>query len=111
MITKKVGCSAACAYDRAAAFRLNSARGGRTVPTLSNTRLRVNVPNSRQRALMREFGLDTAALTEEESQKRRDGLTAHEAKVIRMRCGIDTSDNHTLEEVGRRLDLSRERVR
>jgi RNA polymerase primary sigma factor len=40
-----------------------------------------------------------------------DGLTAHEAKVIRLRYGIDTSDDQTLEEVGRRLALSRDRVR
>ena len=39
-------------------------------------RLRMNVPQSKQRALMREFGLDTATLTEEERQKRRDDLKA-----------------------------------
>jgi RNA polymerase primary sigma factor len=40
------------------------------------TRLRVSVPKSKQRALMREFGLDTAALTEGEAQQRRDELKA-----------------------------------
>ncbi len=38
--------------------------------------LRMNVPKSKQRALIREFGLDETALTEEESQKRRNDLKA-----------------------------------
>src|SRR5436190_11873225 len=38
-----------------------------------------------------------------------DGLTAREAQVVRMRYGIDMSSDHTLEEVGRQLDLTRER--
>jgi RNA polymerase primary sigma factor len=40
-----------------------------------------------------------------------DGLPAHEARILRMRFGIDTSADHTLEEVGRQLGLSRGRVR
>ncbi|MEO7337677.1 MAG: RNA polymerase sigma factor RpoD [Caldimonas sp.] len=40
-----------------------------------------------------------------------DGLTAREAKVLRMRYGIDMSSEHTLDEVGRQFDVSRERVR
>jgi RNA polymerase primary sigma factor len=40
-----------------------------------------------------------------------DGLTAREAQVMRMRFGIDTSSDHTLEEVGKQLDLTRERIR
>ena len=40
-----------------------------------------------------------------------DGLTAREAKVMRMRFGIDMSSDHTLDEVGRQFDMSRERVR
>jgi RNA polymerase primary sigma factor len=40
-----------------------------------------------------------------------DGLTAHEAKVMRMRFGVDMPAEHTLEEVARQLDMSRERVR
>jgi RNA polymerase primary sigma factor len=39
------------------------------------------------------------------------GLTAREAKVVRMRYGIDMKNQHTLEEVGRQFDLTRERVR
>ena len=40
-----------------------------------------------------------------------DGLTAREAKVMRMRYGIGMSTDHTIEEVGRQLDVSRERIR
>ena len=40
-----------------------------------------------------------------------DGLTPREAKVLRMRFGIDMSSDHTLEEVGKQFDVTRERVR
>jgi RNA polymerase primary sigma factor len=40
-----------------------------------------------------------------------EGLTPREAKVVRMRFGIDTTGDLTLEEVGRQLDLTRERIR
>ena len=40
-----------------------------------------------------------------------DILTPHEARVLRMRFGIDTGNDHTVEEVSRQLDLSRERIR
>jgi RNA polymerase primary sigma factor len=39
------------------------------------------------------------------------GLTAREAKVLRMRFGIDMSTDHTLEEVGKQFDVTRERIR
>ncbi|HEH9482165.1 RNA polymerase sigma factor RpoD [Pseudomonas aeruginosa] len=39
------------------------------------------------------------------------GLTAREAKVLRMRFGIDMNTNHTLEEVGKQFDVTRERIR
>ncbi|HHK3407041.1 TPA: RNA polymerase sigma factor RpoD [Pseudomonas aeruginosa] len=39
------------------------------------------------------------------------GLTAREAKVLRMRFGIDMNTDHTLEEVGKQFDVTRERVR
>ena len=38
-------------------------------------------------------------------------LTAREAKVLRMRFGIDMSTDHTLEEVGKQFDVTRERIR
>ena len=40
-----------------------------------------------------------------------DGLTPREAKVMRMRFGIDMSSDHTLEEVGKQFDVTRERIR
>jgi RNA polymerase primary sigma factor len=40
-----------------------------------------------------------------------DGLTAREAKVLRMRFGIDMNTDHTLEEVGKQFDVTRERIR
>jgi len=40
-----------------------------------------------------------------------DGLTPREAKVLRMRFGIEMSTDHTLEEVGKQFDVTRERVR
>ena len=40
-----------------------------------------------------------------------DSLTAREAKVLRMRFGIDMNTDHTLEEVGKQFDVTRERIR
>ena len=40
-----------------------------------------------------------------------DGLTPREAKVLRMRFGIEMSTDHTLEEVGKQFDVTRERIR
>ncbi len=38
-------------------------------------------------------------------------LTTREAKVLRMRFGIDMNTDHTLEEVGKQFDVTRERIR
>ncbi len=60
-----------------------------------------------------ELPLDSAT-TEECVQPRYDvlaGLTAREAKVLRMRFGIDMNTDHTLEEVGKQFDVTRERIR
>jgi RNA polymerase primary sigma factor len=40
-----------------------------------------------------------------------EGLSPREAKILRMRYGIDMSSDHTLEEVGRQFDVTRERIR
>ena len=40
-----------------------------------------------------------------------DTLPPREAKVIRMRFGIEMSSDHTLEEVGKQFDVTRERIR
>ena len=40
-----------------------------------------------------------------------NSLTEREAKVIRMRFGIGMNNDHTLEEVGKQFDVTRERIR
>ena len=40
-----------------------------------------------------------------------DSLTPREAKVLRMRFGIEMANDHTLEEVGKQFDVTRERIR
>ena len=40
-----------------------------------------------------------------------DTLTPREAKVLRMRFGIGMNTDHTLEEVGKQFDVTRERIR
>ncbi|MAT50084.1 MAG: RNA polymerase sigma factor RpoD [Porticoccaceae bacterium] len=55
-----------------------------------------------------------AATTESLTEATREvlnGLTAREAKVLRMRFGIDMNTDHTLEEVGKQFDVTRERIR
>ena len=48
---------------------------------------------------------------EEATKEVLSGLTAREAKVLRMRFGIDMNTDHTLEEVGKQFDVTRERIR
>jgi len=40
-----------------------------------------------------------------------ESLTPREAKVLRMRFGIEMNTDHTLEEVGKQFDVTRERIR
>ncbi|MFA5625956.1 MAG: RNA polymerase sigma factor RpoD [Thiohalomonadaceae bacterium] len=47
----------------------------------------------------------------EATQKILEGLTVRESKVLRMRFGIDMNTDHTLEEVGKQFDVTRERIR
>ena len=47
----------------------------------------------------------------ESTQNVLDSLTEREAKVLRMRFGIDMNTDHTLEEVGKQFDVTRERIR
>ncbi len=47
----------------------------------------------------------------EATQEMLAGLTSREAKVLRMRFGIDMNTDHTLEEVGKQFDVTRERIR
>lgn len=53
----------------------------------------------------------TVASLRETTQQVLSGLTAREAKVLRMRFGIDMNTDHTLEEVGKQFDVTRERIR
>ena len=56
---------------------------------------------------------DSAAMEglRESTQQMLSGLTSREAKVLRMRFGIDMNTDHTLEEVGKQFDVTRERIR
>ncbi|MGD2118867.1 MAG: RNA polymerase sigma factor RpoD [Chromatiales bacterium] len=56
---------------------------------------------------------DSAAMEglREATQNMLSGLTSREAKVLRMRFGIDMNTDHTLEEVGKQFDVTRERIR
>ncbi len=53
----------------------------------------------------------TTSNLKEATQDVLSGLTEREAKVLRMRFGIDMNTDHTLEEVGRQFDVTRERIR
>ncbi len=53
----------------------------------------------------------TSSGLREATQEVLGGLTAREAKVLRMRFGIDMNTDHTLEEVGKQFDVTRERIR
>ena len=53
----------------------------------------------------------TAEGLRESTQNMLAGLTSREAKVLRMRFGIDMNTDHTLEEVGKQFDVTRERIR
>ncbi len=57
---------------------------------------------------------DEAAYSDALKDKMRDllsSLTPREAQVLRMRFGIDMNTDHTLEEVGKQFDVTRERIR
>ena len=60
-----------------------------------------------------ESPLDAATNTglSEATQKILNTLTPREAKVLRMRFGINMNTDHTLEEVGKQFDVTRERIR
>ncbi len=60
-----------------------------------------------------ESPIDTATIEglREATTSVLSGLTAREAKVLRMRFGINMNTDHTLEEVGKQFDVTRERIR
>jgi RNA polymerase primary sigma factor len=47
----------------------------------------------------------------EATQNMLASLTSREATVLRMRFGIDTNTDHTLQEAGKQVDVTRERIR
>jgi RNA polymerase primary sigma factor len=51
------------------------------------------------------------AMLREVTKKALDSLDPREAKVLRMRFGIEMISDHTLEEVGKQFDVTRERIR
>ena len=55
--------------------------------------------------------LATGESLKEAASKLLAGLNVREAKVLRMRYGIDMNTDHTLEEVGRQFNVTRERIR
>ena len=63
--------------------------------------------------VMAESPVDTATGEglKEATRSVLSGLTAREAKVLRMRFGIEMNTDHTLEEVGKQFDVTRERIR
>jgi len=67
----------------------------------------INKLNRISRQMLQEMGREASP---EELAERMD-LTAREAKVLRMRFGIDMNTDHTLEEVGKQFDVTRERIR
>ena len=60
-----------------------------------------------------ESPIDRATMIglEEATREVLANLTGREAKVLRMRFGIDMNTDHTLEEVGKQFDVTRERIR
>ena len=53
----------------------------------------------------------TSSSLQEATKDVLSGLTVRESKVLRMRFGIDMNTDHTLEEVGKQFDVTRERIR
>lgn len=61
--------------------------------------------------IIRPLDSATGGSLKDATQEVLAGLTAREAKVLRMRFGIDMNTDHTLEEVGKQFDVTRERIR
>jgi len=62
-------------------------------------------------AMQSPIDVATVESLKEATREVLSGLTAREAKVLRMRFGIDMNTDHTLEEVGKQFDVTRERIR
>ena len=64
--------------------------------------LKIDISSKELRILLIELNVKLEIL---------EGLTPREAKVLRMRFGIEMNTDHTLEEVGKQFDVTRERIR
>jgi len=62
-------------------------------------------------AMQSPIDVATVESLKEATREVLSGLMAREAKVLRMRFGIDMNTDHTLEEVGKQFDVTRERIR
>ncbi len=88
---------------------------------LSKEPLSLETPLGEDDTTLGEFVADPSATNPRDAAAHQDlarelgraleGLTWREAKVLRMRFGIGEKSEHTLEEIGRRFDVTRERVR
>lgn len=73
-----------------------------------DSRLGDFVPNEQ---IMSPVDFATASGLQEATRRILGSLTTREAKVLRMRFGIDMNSDHTLEEVGKQFEVTRERIR
>jgi RNA polymerase primary sigma factor len=73
-----------------------------------DSRLGDFVPNDQ---IMSPVEFATTSGLQEATRRILSSLTTREAKVLRMRFGIDMNSDHTLEEVGKQFDVTRERIR
>ena len=92
--------SGAQALSRAGFPGIPSGLLGTGQPVLDQDAIALDLCDGREVSGLREA---TSAVLE--------GLTARESKVLRMRFGIDMNTDHTLEEVGKQFDVTRERIR
>ena len=77
----------------------------------ATTRIRISAISSRTRPCPRRSTRQRTKGLKETTHAVLAGLTPREAKVLRMRFGIDMNTDHTLEEVGKQFDVTRERIR
>ena len=77
----------------------------------ATTRIRTSATSSRTPRWPRPIDQATMESLRETTHSVLAQLTPREAKVLRMRFGIDMNTDHTLEEVGKQFDVTRERIR
>ncbi|WP_288030497.1 RNA polymerase sigma factor RpoD, partial [Aeromonas sp.] len=80
-------------------------------PNPEELAMRMGMPEDKIRKLALPADAATSESLRNATREVLAGLTAREAKVLRMRFGIDMNTDHTLEEVGKQFDVTRERIR